>query len=98
MEKPRGVLVAGTGCIYHLRDRVRVNHMNFLARNDHRSFLRSGQGGNRAIFARVLQSRVEIVDFVERKDFRFIGEQNIDVAAYEFAKRVAMAVDTKRIG
>ena len=64
-EKTGGKLIASAGGVDHLDDPLGIDHMNLIAGDDYRSLFRPGQRGDRTIFARVLQGRIEIIDLVE---------------------------------
>ena len=97
VQKARSEQVAGAGGVDDAPDRLGGNDVGLIARDDHGAFFRARQGGDLAMPAHHLQGRVEIINLVERGDFLFVGEQDIDLVFDQIEEFVAPTLDAKRI-
>ena len=98
IEKARGVEIAGPGGVDDARHRRR-RHRVLLARGQHDAALgAAGQRRDRDMAAHRRGRGGEILGLVERADLRLVGEQDVDMAVDQIAKRGAMALDAERVG
>ncbi len=79
-QKAGGEEIAGAGRIDHFLDRKRIHRMGFVARDDDRALFRSRHDGKNIFRAQKAERRVEIACLIERMQFAFIGEENVDLA------------------
>src|SRR5262245_55592399 len=97
-QKPCGKQITRARCVDDLWDWMCRYGYRAPARNDDAAPLGAGQHGDLAIGSRKFASSVEIGCLIERRDFGFVGEHDVDLVSDQIQKAVAMAIDAKGIG
>ena len=69
--------------------------MDLIAGNNNRALFAARKGRDFAMAANRLQGIIKILDLIERHDFFFIGEQDIDMVFRQVEEVFAVTVDAK---
>ncbi len=98
MEETAGIEIAGAGRVDDARHRRRGDAVLRAVGQNDAAERAAGQCRDRDMAAHRGGGGGEIIGLVERADFGFVGEQDVDMAVDEVAERGAMALDAKRVG
>src|SRR5579885_1316280 len=91
VEKAGGIQVSGPGGVYDAGDRPRRDPVRLAAGDDDAALGSASQSGDRDAAAHRLGRLSKGGGPVQRTDFGLVGEQDVDLALDQFAKRFAMA-------
>ena len=96
-QKSRRILVAGTGCIENLIDRLCLDADGVTGADHDRSLLAARNRRDGGVLLKRSLSRVEIFRFVQGEQFFLIRKQNVDIVANQLKEARAMPVYTEFI-
>src|ERR1051325_7470047 len=98
VEKAGGVQIAGAGGVDDMLDRRRCDVVCRTVGEDEAAIGATGQCRDPDMAAHRGGGGGKILGLVERADFGFVGEQDVDVPGDQFAKGGAVAIDAERVG
>lgn len=96
-QETRCILISGTSCIDNFGNRFRRDHNRLTITNHNGAFLTSGNGGDRRICLKARDGFVEVSRLIERKEFLFIGKENINMVLHKMQEAFTVAVDTEAV-
>src|SRR5215472_14856841 len=98
IEEAAGVQIARPGAVDYTDDRSRRNLVLGVRRQYHAPGRATGQSGDRDMTTNRRCGRAKIIRLVQRADFGFVGEQNVDMPIDEVAECRPVPSNAKRIG
>src|SRR6516162_11208219 len=94
IKEAAGVKIARSGGVDDTGNRRGRDETLGAWRQDHAARRAPGQGGDRDMPAHGGRGSSEVSRLIERADLGFVGEEDVDFAVDEIAKRRAMPPDT----
>src|SRR5690625_2214082 len=97
IEETGSIKVARAGCVNKFAQPDRINRMNLISGEQHRSLLAARQGRHLALTAQLPQRLIEIIAFEKRHDLHLISEEQVHIALYQIAEGLAVTVNAEGV-